>query len=100
MNGSAEIRKALAAIQKALTNVSASTDQLEQLTTASGQIKAGIDSLYSGIANLKAAASYDNFKATMGANGLDIDTLKAGNEQAIAQLTSQITELKTTLAQI
>lgn len=100
VNGSAEIKKALLEIQKALSNVSANADQLEQLTTASGQIKLGIDSLYSGIAELKTAASYDSYKAVMGANGLDIDTLKAGNEQVLSQLTAQITELKTTLAQI
>lgn len=70
VNGSAEIRKALLEIQSALSNVSASTDQLEQLTTASGQIKARIDSLYSGIAELKAATSYDSYKAVMAANGL------------------------------
>lgn len=36
----------------------------------------------------------------MGENGLDIDTLKKGNEQVISQLTAQITELKTQLAKI
>ena len=96
VDGSAEVRKALSEIQSALSNVSASAEDLEQLAAASGQIRAGIDSLYSGIAELKTAASYDSFKATMGANGLDIDALKAGNEQ----VTAQITELKTTLAQI
>lgn len=100
VNGSAEIKKALLEIQKALSNVSANTDQIEQLSAASGQIKSGIDSLYRGIAELKTAANYDSYRAVMGANGLNIDTLKAGNEQAIAQLTAQITELKTTLAQI
>lgn len=100
VNGSAEIRKALSEIQSALSEVNATVNKLEQFTAASGQIKTGIDSLYSGITELKTAASYDGYKAAVSANGLDIDTLKAGNEQVIAQLTAQITELKTTLAQI
>ncbi len=99
-NGSGEIKNALLTIQSSLSAVSGNADQLEQLAAASAQIKTGIDNLCTGIAELKTAVSYDGYKATLGANGLDIDTLKSGNEQTITQLTAQIAELKTTLAQI
>ncbi|MGN1101205.1 MAG: hypothetical protein ACI4RG_03370, partial [Huintestinicola sp.] len=100
VDGSAEVKSALIKIQTSLSGVSAGTDKLEQLAAASAQIKSGIDELYSGIAQLNKSMNYDSYKAVMGANGLDIDALKAGNEQAIAQLTAQITELKTQLAKI
>lgn len=100
VDGSAEVKDALIQIQSSLSGVSAGTDQLEQLVSASAQIKSGIDELCSGIAALNKSLTYDSYKAAMGANGLDIDALKAGNQQAIAQLTEQVTQLKTQLAQI
>ncbi|MGN0552904.1 MAG: hypothetical protein ACI4I1_05940 [Oscillospiraceae bacterium] len=100
VNGSAEVRDALIKIQTSLSGVSASADALEQLVTASAQIKSGIDELYSGIVKLNKSLNYDSYKAVMGENGLDIDTLKKGNEQVISQLTAQITEIKTQLAKI
>ncbi|MBP1560448.1 MAG: hypothetical protein J6C96_04310 [Oscillospiraceae bacterium] len=100
VDGSAEVKSALIKIQTSLSGVSSSADQPEQLASASTQIKSGIDKLYSGIAQLNKGLDYASYKAAMGANGLDIDALKAGNEQAISQLTAQITELKAQLAQI
>ncbi|MGN0665274.1 MAG: hypothetical protein ACI4KF_01975 [Huintestinicola sp.] len=100
VNGSAEVKNALIKIQTSLSGVSANTDQLEQLVSASAQIKSGINELYGGIIKLNKNLNYESYKAAMSANGLDIDTLKAGNEQAISQLTAQITELKTQLAKI
>ncbi|MGN1136227.1 MAG: hypothetical protein ACI4SF_08420 [Oscillospiraceae bacterium] len=100
VDGSAEVKKALIKIQTSLSGVSAGTDELEQLVSASAQIKSGIDELCNGIVQLNKNLNYESYKAAMGANGLDIDTLKAGNEQAISQLTAQITELKTQLAKI
>lgn len=99
-NGSAEIKNALLTVQSSLSAVSGSADALKQLSEASSQIKTGIDELYAGITELKTAASYDSCKAAMGTNGLDIEALKAGNEQTITQLTVQISELKITLSQI
>lgn len=99
-NGSAEVKNALLTIQSSLSAVSGSADSLEQLVTASVQIKTGIDSLCTGITELKTAVSYDGYKTAFSENGLDIDTLKAGNEQTITQLSSQIDKLKTTLEQI
>ncbi|MGN0674762.1 MAG: hypothetical protein ACI4KG_03360 [Oscillospiraceae bacterium] len=100
VDGSSEIKNALIKIQTSLSGVSASADQLEQLVSASAQIKSGIDKLYEVIAQLNKNLNYESYKAAMSANGLDIDTLKSGNEQAISQLTTQITELKTQLVKI
>ncbi len=100
VNGSAEIKKALIKIRTSLSGVSANTENLEQLVSASAEIKSGIDELYGGIVKLNKSLNYESYKAAMSANGLDIDTLKAGNEQAISQLTAQITELKTQLSKI
>ncbi|MGN0638518.1 MAG: hypothetical protein ACI4J0_09105 [Huintestinicola sp.] len=100
VDGSAEVKSALIKIQTSLTGVSANSDKLDRLASASAQIKSGIDELYGGIVQLNKSLNYESYKAAMSANGLDIDTLKAGNEQAISQLTAQITELKTQLAKI
>ncbi|MGN0598722.1 MAG: hypothetical protein ACI4JK_02405 [Oscillospiraceae bacterium] len=100
VDGSAEVKSALIKIQTSLSGVSSNADQLQQLVSASAQIKSGIDELYGGLVQLNKSLNYASYKAAMSANGLDIDTLKAGNEQAISQLTAQITELKTQLAKI
>lgn len=100
VDGSSEVRDALIQIQTSLSSASASTDKLSELTAASAQIKKGIDDVYSGIVQLNKNLTYESYKAAMGANGLDIDALNAGNQQAISQLTAQITELKTQFAKI
>ncbi|MGN1048209.1 MAG: hypothetical protein ACI4QZ_06340 [Eubacteriales bacterium] len=99
-NGSEEIKNALITIRSSLSAVSEGTDELEQLTAASAQISSGIDSLCSGIATLQSSLSVDGYKTALRANGLDVDALREGNDQAINQLTSQIAELKAALAQI
>ncbi|WP_432649782.1 hypothetical protein [Huintestinicola sp.] len=100
VDGSAEVKNALIKIQTSLSAVSSDTDELVQLVSASAQIRTGIDELYGGIVKLSKSLDHESYKAAMNANGLDIDALKAGNEQAISQLTAQITELKTQLAKI
>lgn len=95
---SSEIQTALTTIQKNLSAVSISTDEIKQLTSASGKIKSGIDSLVNGVTNLKNNLGYAQYKAVMAENGLDIDTLKSSNQQAIATCSSQITELKQQVA--
>lgn len=99
-NGSAEVKNALIQIQTSLSAVSASTDELDRLVLASEQIKSGISELYSGIVKLNNDLGYESYKLARGSQGLDIDALKAGNDQAIEQLTAQITELKKQLKQI
>jgi len=99
-DGSAQVKKALTSIQSSLSSVSANADSLEQLTEASAQIKAGIDSLCGGISQLKNSLTFDGYKAAFAENGLDVDALRAGNEQAVQQLTAQLNEIKTALAQM
>lgn len=95
---SSEIQTALTTIQKNLSAVSISTDEIKQLTSASGKIKSAIDSLVNGVTNLKNNLGYAQYKAVMAENGLNIDTLKSSNQQAIATCSSQITELKQQVA--
>lgn len=99
-NGSAEVKAALARIQGSLNSVSAATEQLTQLVTASKSISTAIDKLYSGTEKLAAQINYSAYKNVFSAQGLDIDTLKSGNEAAIDSLTAQLAELKATLAKI
>ena len=96
-SGSTEVLTALTTIQSSLANVSVSTEQLKQLMDSSAAIKQGISDLYDGAVNLQTNLSYASYKAAMGANGLDIDTLKAGNTAAISSLTGQITSLSSSI---
>ena len=98
--GSAQMSEALKTIQSELSNVSVSTEQLSQLTASSAAIKQGISDAYDGALALQTSLSYDAYKATMSANGLDIDTLQAGNTEAIATLSTQIQDLSASLAQL
>ncbi|MGN0632689.1 MAG: hypothetical protein ACI4JW_02360 [Oscillospiraceae bacterium] len=98
--GSSQVKAALSEIQSALDAVSADTENLKKLTAASGEIQSAITSLKNGAKELQDNLSYSQYKAAMSANGLDIDALSAGNSQAIENLTTQISELNTTLSQI
>ncbi|MGN1404551.1 MAG: hypothetical protein ACI4XB_09545 [Ruminococcus sp.] len=99
-SGSAQVKSALAQIQSALDAVSTDTENVKKLAAASGEIKTAITSLKSGAQELQTNLGYAQYKAAMSANGLDIDTLVAGNTQAIDSLTAQINQLSQTLAQI
>src|SRR5699024_12376093 len=50
------------------------------------QIGSGIDQLDDGVALLESQVNYDAFKNILAQNGLDLDTLAAGNAKAIAML--------------
>ena len=84
--GSAAVNSALLQLQSALSGISASNDQLTMLLDASKQIGSGIDQLDDGVALLESQVNYDAFKSILAQNGLDLDTLAAGNAQAIALL--------------
>lgn len=96
--GSAQIKTSLQTIQKNLSAVSVSADQIQELTSASGKIKNGINNLSAGITSLKNNLGYAQYKAAMSDNGLDIDSLKSNNQQAITSCTNQIESLKQTIA--
>lgn len=70
------------------------------LTNGSAQVQSGIASAASGAADLQSAISYDTYKATMSANGLDIDGLQQKNSAAVETINSQIGQLKNTIAQL
>lgn len=99
-SGSGEVLAALETIQSELNAVKVTTADLKKLVNASGDIKQGIQDLEDGVAELKANVNYAQYQALMKANGLDIATLRAGNDQTIATLSSQIQSLQTTLSQI
>ena len=84
--GSAQVRAALTQMQTALNGISASTDELNTLLNASTQIQNGIAQLDEGAAQLEQQVSFDDYKAILKENGLDLDQVKDGNEQAISQL--------------
>ena len=84
--GSAAVNSALTQLQSALSGISASSDQLDLLLDASKQIGSGIEQLDDGVALLESQVSYDAFKEILAQNGLDLDTLAAGNATAIALL--------------
>lgn len=99
-DGSTQMLDALKLIQSQLSAVSVSTEQLKQLTDSSSAIKQGITDAYNGAVLLQQNVSYDSYKAALSANGLDIDTLQAGNTQAIHSLSEQISSLSATVAQL
>lgn len=97
-SGSSKISSALKTIQSQLSSVEISTDKLTQLTSSSSQIKQGISDLYDGIESLRTNLGYAQYKATMSANGLDIDALKTQNTQMIEGCSSQIAALQENIA--
>lgn len=99
-NGSSEILGALNTIQAALTEATVTTDNLQLLVNSSGAIKSGIDQLCIGAAQIQTNLSWSQYKSLMATNGLDIDTLKAGNQQAITDCLAQMEALQTALSQI
>lgn len=96
--GSEQIKTTLETIQTNLSAVSISAEQLQELTSASGKIKDGINSLSDGIVTLQNNLGYAQYKAAMSQNGLDIDSLKGNNQQAITNCSNQIESLKQTIA--
>ena len=96
--GSGEVLEALQTIKAKLSNISADTSQLEQLTASSVAIKEGIASAYSGAERLQSGISYEGYKSVMLANGLDLDQLQAGNSSAIDTISGQISELNASIA--
>ena len=98
--GSDNILSALRTVNAQLAGSSADTSKLEGLTSSSQKISETLEGIAAGPADLQKQCAYDSFKAVMAENGLDIDSLKAGNQQAAATLSEQITQLQQTLSQI
>lgn len=94
---STQIKNALETIKKNLSAVSVSADQLQKLTSASSKIKSSINSLSDGMTSLKNNLGYAQYKAVMSKNGVNIDSLKNNNQQAITTCSKQIESLKQTI---
>ena len=99
-DGSGKIRKALTEVKTQLDQVSMSTDQLKTLTDSSAAIKQGIGDLYNGAASLQGAVSYDSYKASMQAAGMNVDDLQAQNAAVAGSLGSQIAGLNASIDQL
>lgn len=93
-NGSAEMNESLKVIQKSLENVSFTSGTLAQLKDSVDVIKNGMDSLYSDVVSLQQAISYEQYKNEMLRNGLDIESVKAGNIDGIQSMNSRIKSLE------
>lgn len=93
-NGSAQMKESLKIIQKSLENVSFTSDTLAQLKDSVDVIKNGMDSLYSDVLSLQQAVSYEQYKNEMLRNGLDIESVKAGNIDGIQSMNSRIKSLE------
>lgn len=103
-SGINSLNSGISSLSDGVNNMQSALNQLNgksgNLTNGSAAVKQGIASVASGSANLQSAISYDAYKATMSAKGLDIDELQAGNTQAIAQISSQSSQLSTAIDKI
>ena len=81
--GSKEMLAALQSVQTELDKVSLSTDRLKTLTDSSAAIRTAIDNLCAGCADLDAKISYQAYKDTMKAGGLDLDMLALKNDPVL-----------------
>lgn len=93
-DGSSKMEFALKTIQKNLDGVSVSISKISQLTEASSKLEKGSEDLVNGIASLKTNIGYDKYKSIMSQKGLNIDSLKSKNQQAIKSSSSQVEALK------
>ncbi len=80
-NGSAQVRTALHTIRDELEKVKVSADSIDELVKSSKAIKEGIDKIAVGAAEAQGAVSYEAY-----AKKIPVETIKAGNQQAIKQL--------------
>ncbi len=90
--GSAQIKSALEQLQSALNSVSVTSESLQELSDASSQIGQGISDLSSGMQNLQGSIGSQSYKSAMAGNGLDLDSLQAGNTLAISSIDSLLSQ--------
>lgn len=73
--GSSEVKAALEQIADGLSGAASDAEALDQLITASGQIKDGLGRLAEGLSAFRAATGFDAFKAAAAEQGLNVDEL-------------------------
>ncbi len=91
-DGSEEVTKALAQIQSALDEVTISAKKTSQLSTASTDIKSGIDGLVSGLSTLN--GSIDTYSSALSENGVDITSVISQNEEIISSLSQSVQKMQ------
>lgn len=87
--GARELKEKTAPLKKESKELSKKLKQAEKLESASGQVKGATEVLAEGTEKLKEGISYQAFKAAMAQQGLDLDSLKSGNQQML-QLLNQL----------
>lgn len=87
--GARELKEKTAPLKKESKELSKKLKQAEKLESASGQVKGATEALAEGTKKLKEGISYQAFKAAMAQQGLDLDSLKSGNQQML-QLLNQL----------
>lgn len=86
--GSSEYQATMVSLQTAVNGLSVTNEDLTQLTAASGQVKQAISALSEGASALQENLGYEQYKAVMAQNGLNIDELLAGNASAVETIES------------
>lgn len=94
IEGSAEFKAALKEIQSQLGDLTIEADKIQELTTASSEIKKGIEQLNESLALLDQNVGYEQYKDQVNAKGLDIDELEAGNQEALSTLNPLIQKIE------
>lgn len=84
--GAEKLSSGTGVLSKSIQKLAGKTKDAQKLKTASGEIKGAADALLEGISQIKQAVSYQAFKEAMGQEGLDLDSLKAGNRQLLGTL--------------
>ncbi|MCF0123963.1 MAG: hypothetical protein HUJ67_07595 [Ruminiclostridium sp.] len=98
--GSSAMKSGLKTLQDSLSGFSTPDGDLSALVSGSASVKAGLRDLTNGAATLRDSVGYSQFKAQLQKNGLNIDTLKAGNVAAIASVTALMVSLQNTASEL
>lgn len=93
-NGSSAFLTAITLLQTTLNNVAVTNQNLSALSTASTQILEGITKLVGGAQAVQDNVSFAALKAVMAERGLDVDSLRQNNSNAMASLRETIDENK------
>ena len=87
--GARELKEKTAPLKKESRKLSQKLKEAGKLESASGEVKGATEALAEGTEKLKEGISYQAFKAAMAQQGLDLDSLKSGNQQML-QLLNQL----------
>lgn len=87
--GARELKEKTAPLKKESRKLSQKLKEAGKLESVSGEVKGATEALAEGTEKLKEGISYQAFKAAMAQQGLDLDSLKSGNQQML-QLLNQL----------